>query len=117
MQQTPVPIEDKVVAALRELAGAVGETAEKLWPMAVKATWAEGIAGMAGCLLAATFLGIAALVAWRTKPESPDGRLSRYFVLGFAAIGAFSFLVCGTFVNLSDILAPEGRTLFKLLGK
>jgi len=111
-------IEDKVIDALRELAGAVGQTAETLWPMAVEATWAKAISTVAVCGFVSLFLAIVALVCWKVAKRFPEGSEPRFaFTIVPSVVWVFIFIHLAIAVHsaLPSLIAPEGITLFRLL--
>ena len=110
-------IEDKVLGALRELAGVVGETAETLWPMAVEATWAQGVTNIAIAALLATVACVGAYLIkrnWKGLCEH-DNEAAVCVPAVFISI---IFLIFGGLLlsnGLPRLLAPEGMTLLELL--
>jgi hypothetical protein len=111
-------IADKVIAALRELAGAAGQAVEKLWPMAVKAAWADGFAVLLAGGFVALALGFTLRFMWKLEiPKDSDAEHVRYGIS--AAVMLFIILTVVTTLNcgLPYVLAPEGKTIFRILGR
>lgn len=110
---------DKVLDALRELAGVAGKTAETLWPMAVQATWAESLAILLSGLLASVVAVVAAALVWRISSTFNDEEARSMcrtlsFVIAALTVGlAVPFCVAK---SLPGLLSPEGVTLMKILG-
>ena len=111
-------MDQKTLDALRELAGGIGQTVEKLWPMAVQVIFARGVS-LAVLLIA---LMIVATVSFRwsftSKFKDEKGSEEPLFAWRMISIGVFVIaLICLCEHALPMILAPEGSALFKLLGK
>jgi hypothetical protein len=110
---------DKVLTMLRELAGCVGQTAETLWPMAVRATYAEAITALAMGFVGVVAGAALALVSAKKIPpqesqyDFPARELGMALGVAVMLIAAFTSLGCG----LPSLIAPEGMTLRLLLGK
>ena len=111
-------IEDKVLDALREFAGVVGQTAETLWPMAVKATWAESFSAVAVSSVVLLFVSIMIPFLWgvsKRYPQNSDARTALSILP--SVFGILFGLVSVVFIGLwlPGLIAPEGITLFELL--
>jgi hypothetical protein len=111
---------DKVLAALRELAGVVGSTSEKLWPMAVKNTMVRGATDLiVGTIIAAIFtVGVIVVVKKSKGIENAKARTATPWVAIILYMIAL-MLSLGVAVSsgLPSFLAPEGETLRMILGK
>lgn len=110
-------MEGKVLEALRELAGAVDQTAETLWPMAVEATWAKSITSVAISGFLLLFMFAAAPVAWKMAKRFPDEDRMVFtrVVTGVLCLLVFVISMVGIETALPGLIAPEGITLFELL--
>jgi hypothetical protein len=111
---------DKVLAALRELAGVVGSTSEKLWPMAVKSTMVRGVTDLVvGLLLSVVYTVGFIVVVKRSKGIRDDE--ARTVVPWVATVLYLIAMVMTLGIAVSSglpsFLAPEGETLRIILGK
>ncbi len=119
MQDTGIEV--SALEALRELAGVVGQAAETLWPMAVKATWANSVslAAFNGFFMLLALVAIP--IAWKLTKRIPKLDLEpepRWVVLGVVLV-VCAFVLIGSAMDMQravpGLIAPEGVTLFKLL--
>lgn len=111
-------IEGKVLDALRDLAGTIGQTAETLWPMAVQATWAKGMTCLVMAILAAVVLPMAmrrVLTYAKTMKDREDAWLVTVFTFIFGVIGITVGVCVGVVEGLPSVIAPEGITLLEIL--
>ena len=117
--QDQAHVADKVIGALKELAGAAGQATETLWPMAVKATFASGVSTLVA-MLALAILGIF-VVKWAIHIDVRESRVIDDFGKGLFCFLGFVCIVIGFMVGslegLPLVIAPEGYTLLKILGK
>ena len=115
---------DKAIEALRELAGAAGEAVEKLWPMAVQATWSDGVATLATACVAIVAAVVAVKLTLKIKvPLDRDGLPDEgsAFLRGALIGGALLLATLVTMICVSSglprVLAPAGQTIFRILGR
>ena len=118
--QDPATV-DKVLATLKELAGTMGATAEAMWPMAVKAVFAQGVANIISGIFIAVISIVIFVFAWRFNKS---GYCDRYVAQPLACImmglAVVAFIVSGIVVcghGLVNILAPEGQAIRMLLNR
>ena len=110
-------IDGKVLDALRDLAGTLGQTAETLWPMAVQATWAKGVCSMIVGLIIVSLAVTLMAFAIRSAVKGGDFDDPMPFLIAGVitlVVGGFGLGVA-LIDGLSRVLAPEGFTLMKLL--
>jgi len=111
---------DKVAGILREVAGVVGSTAEKLWPMAVQNTMVRGATDLIIGALLVTVFTIGYIVIFRMAKGIRDEEARIATRWGSTIIYIFTMMMTiGISVSsgLPSFLAPEGETLRILLGK
>ena len=112
---------DKVLATLKELAGTMGATAEAMWPMAVKAVFAQGVATLISGIFVAVISIIAFVFAWRfNKSGYCDRYIAQPLACTIMGLAVIAFITSGIVVcqhGLVNILAPEGQTIRMLLNR
>lgn len=111
----------KIIEMLEKLAGTAGQAAEHLWAAACQATFARGLAGVIGFSLALVLV----IVVWTLinkkvaiyYPDDEDNKMMTFVFSSIIAVAACAMLICGLVSDLSSVIAPEGETIFKILGK
>jgi asparagine N-glycosylation enzyme membrane subunit Stt3 len=107
----------KALEMLKELAGVAGSTVEKLWPMAVRATYAEGITSLVIGGVVATVAALLLVWTWKTKQFEEDDFLPIKVIASIMCIAA-TVVAIGIALDagLPKIIAPEGCTINRMLG-
>jgi hypothetical protein len=111
---------NKVLGALRELAGVVGSTSEKLWPMAVKNTMVRGMTDLIVGVLIAVICTVGLIVVVKKSKgfkEDEERTVTQWVAIIFYLIAITVTLGIAVGSGLPSFLAPEGETLRMILGK
>lgn len=111
----------KIIEMLEKLAGTAGQAAEHLWAAACQATFARGLAGVIGYTLGAVLV----IVIWTILnkkvaafyPDDEDNKMMAFIFSSIVSSVVLAFLIGGIISDLSSVIAPEGETIFKILGK